>query len=137
MRPMRISVSVEADGGDVQETEELTRALQDELLLLDSAASVERPEENTAVAGAKSGAVAVVGTLIVTGVFSGPALNALVALVGEWRQRAQARKVEIVEGDDSLVVEGLSAGDQKALVEAWLQRRSDDRTGGRSDDGQS
>ncbi len=127
MRPMKISISVESEGDDLHETDALTRGLEEELLLLDTAESVARPEDDTAPAGAKGGAVAVVGTLIVTGVFSKPALNALVALVGEWRQRAQARRVELVEGDDSLMVEGLSEGDQKALIEAWLQRRSDNR----------
>ncbi len=51
-----------------------------------------------------------IGTLVVSGVFSRTALRALVDLVAEWRKRTEARKVELVEGDDSLAVEGFRPG---------------------------
>ncbi|MFI9603654.1 hypothetical protein ACIHCX_28040 [Streptomyces sp. NPDC052043] len=124
MRPMRIVVTVEAADGDAEETDALTCDLQEELLLLDAAESVARPEGEAAPIGAKSGTATTLGALLVTGVFSRTALNAMVSLVSEWRQRAQARRVELTEGEDSLIVEGLSGSDQKALIEAWLQRRS-------------
>ncbi|MEU6350451.1 hypothetical protein ABZ896_14120 [Streptomyces sp. NPDC047072] len=125
---MQITVAVEAADGDTVETDALTRELQEELLLLDAAESVVRPDGDTAPEGAKSGTVTTLGVLLVTGAFSKPALTSLVGLVGEWRQRAQARRVELTVGEDSLVVEGLSAADQRKLIEAWLQRRSDDNT---------
>jgi hypothetical protein len=121
---MQIVVAVEAADGDAEETDTLTRELQEELLLLDAAESVARPEGEPVPAGAKSGAATTLGALLVTGVFSRAALNAMVSLVSEWRQRAQARRVELTEGEDSLIVTGLSGSDQKALIEAWLQRRS-------------
>lgn len=124
MPPMQITVAVEATDGDAEETDALTRQLQEELLLLDAAESVVRPEVGAAPPGSKSGTVTALGALLVMGVFSRAALTALVTLVGEWRQRAQARRVELTVGEDSLVVEGVSAKDQKALIEAWLQRRS-------------
>ncbi|MET9482008.1 hypothetical protein [Streptomyces sp. NPDC006638] len=124
MPPMRIAVAVEAAGGDAEETDALTRELQEELLLLDAAESVERPEGGAAPAGSKGGTVTTLGALLITGAFSRAALNTLVSLVSEWRQRAQARRVELTVGDDLLIVEGVSSSDQKALIEAWLQRRS-------------
>ncbi|MET7718675.1 hypothetical protein [Streptomyces sp. NPDC005407] len=124
MRPMQIAVAIEAADGDAQEMDALTRDLQEELLLLYAAESVARPEGEAVPAGAKSGTATTLGALLVTGVFSRAALNAMVSLVSEWRQRAQARRVELTEGEDSLIVEGISGSDQKALIEAWLQRRS-------------
>ncbi|MFF2524868.1 hypothetical protein [Streptomyces liangshanensis] len=124
MRPMQIAVAVETTDGDAEELDTLTRELREELLLLDAAESVARPEGGAAPAGAKSGTATTLGALLVTGVFSRAALNTMVSLVSEWRQRAQARRVELTEGDDSLIVEGVSGRDQKALIEAWLQRRS-------------
>lgn len=124
MPPMQITVVIESADGDAEETDTLTRELQEELLLLDAAESVARPVGAAAPPGSKGGTVTALGALVVTGVFSRAALTALVTLVGEWRQRAQARRVELTEGEDSLVVEGVSAKDQKALIEAWLRRRS-------------
>jgi hypothetical protein len=122
---MQISVVVQGPEDDPESLDELTRRLQEELELLPAAQSVTRPGGDAAPDGAKSGVVTTVGALVVTGAFSRAALKALVSLVAEWRQRAQARRVELTEGEDSLVVEGISASDQKALVDAWLQRRSD------------
>ncbi|MCX4852661.1 hypothetical protein OG426_06380 [Streptomyces canus] len=122
--PMQITVAVEAADGEAEETDALTRGLQEELLLVDAAESVVRPEAGAAPPGSKSGTVTALGALLVTGVFSRAALTAFVSLVGEWRQRAQARRVELTVGDDTLIVEGVSAKDQKALIEEWLQRRS-------------
>ncbi|WP_396450201.1 hypothetical protein [Actinomadura sp.] len=113
------------EGDDLQELDELTRSLEEELLLLDSVTEVERPEEESPE-GAKSATVAAIGTLIVSGVFSRAALRALVGLVAEWRKRTEARKVELVEGDDSLAVEGLSAKEQRELIDRWLRRREGD-----------
>ncbi|NEA98652.1 hypothetical protein [Streptomyces sp. SID13726] len=124
MRPMQIAVVIELADGDAEETDAQTRALQEELLLLDAADTVHLPVGATAPPGSRGGTVTTLGALLVTGVFSRAALGALVSLVGEWRQRAQARRVELTEGEDSLIVEGVSAKDQKALVEAWLRRRS-------------
>ncbi|WP_217161907.1 hypothetical protein [Streptomyces sp. AC512_CC834] len=123
---MRISIAVAAGDLDAEGLDSLTRELEEELLLLDAADTVSRPEGDTAPAGAKSGTVTTVGALVVTGVFSPVAMKALVGLVSEWRQRAQARRVELVEGDDSLIVEGVSARKQNELIDAWLQRRSGD-----------
>ncbi|MER7541847.1 hypothetical protein ABTW95_02430 [Spirillospora sp. NPDC127506] len=123
VRATRISVIIEGD--DLQELDELTRSLEEELLLLDSVTEVERPEEESPE-GAKSATVAAIGTLIVSGVFSRAALRALVGLVAEWRKRTEARKVELVEGDDSLAVEGLSAKEQRELIDRWLRRREGD-----------
>ncbi|MFE9127778.1 hypothetical protein ACFYOF_20625 [Streptomyces sp. NPDC007148] len=121
---MQIVVSIEAEDGDAEETDTLTRELQEELLLLDTAQSVTRPEGEAAPSGAKSGTATTLGTLLVTGVFSRAALSAMVSLVSEWRQRAQARRVELTDGEDSLVIEGNSSRDQRVLLETWLQRRS-------------
>ncbi|MEV6316519.1 hypothetical protein [Streptomyces sp. NPDC051776] len=124
---MKVSVVIESDGIDLQELDELTRSLEQELALLDAADTVERPEVQTLPEGAKSGTVVTIGTLIVSGVFSRAALQALVGLVAEWRKRAEARRVELTEGDDSLIVEALSPAEQRALIEAWIERRSDGR----------
>ncbi|MEU6083602.1 hypothetical protein [Streptomyces sp. NPDC047108] len=124
---MKVSVVIESDGIDLQELDALTRSLEQELALLDAADSVQRPEVESLPEGAKSGTVVTIGTLIVSGVFSRAALQALVGLVGEWRKRAEARRVELTEGDDSLIVEALSPGEQRALIEAWIERRSTER----------
>ena len=124
VRGTRISVVIE--GEDLQELDELTRSLEDELLLLDAVTAVERPEAGGPPEGAKSGTLTTVGTLAVSGVFSSAALRALVGLVAEWRKRTEARKVELIDGDDSLSVEGLSAKEQSALIDQWLGRREGD-----------
>ncbi|NVI92965.1 hypothetical protein HUX53_38280 [Actinomadura sp. BRA 177] len=124
MRATHISMIIE--GEDLQELDELTRSLEAELKLLDSVTSVERPEAGDSPEGAKSGTLMAIGTLVVSGVFSRTALRALVDLVAEWRKRTEARKVELVEGDDSLAVEGLSAKEQRELIDQWLRRREGD-----------
>lgn len=43
MEPGRISLVIEADG-DLAELDELTRGLEEDLLLLDSVTTVERPD---------------------------------------------------------------------------------------------
>lgn len=121
---MHIIVAIEAAAGDAEGLDALTRELQEELALLDEAVSVARPEADTTPSGAKSGTATTLGAVLVTGVFSRAALNAMVSLVSEWRQRAQVRRVELTEGEDSLIVEGLSGSAQKALIDGWLQRRS-------------
>jgi hypothetical protein len=122
----QISVVVQGPDDDPQSLDDLTRRLQEELRLLPAAESVTRPAGGPAPDGSKGDLVTTIGALVITGAFSRAALKALVSLVAEWRQRAQARRVELTEGDDSLVVEGVSASDQKALIDAWLQRRSAD-----------
>lgn len=70
--------------------------------------------------GAKSGAAAAVGTLIVT---LGPqAVSAVLAALQTWADRDAARSVEIHFGGDSFVGSGLTRKQQDALVAGFLER---------------
>jgi hypothetical protein len=70
--------------------------------------------------GAKSGAVAGVGTLIVT---LGPqAISAVLAALQTWADRDAARSVEIHFDGDSFVGSGLTRKQQDALVAGFLER---------------
>lgn len=124
MRELRLALAIDAvDGEDREELDWMTRNLQDELELLGMDSPIERPDAGELPAGAKSATAITFGTLVVGGAFSRSALRALVDLVAEWRRRTGARKVSIVEGEDSLTLEGLTPVEQRELVEAWIQRR--------------
>ncbi len=124
MRELSLALAIEVvDGDDREELDWMTRSLQDELELLDTDSRIERPDAAELPTGAKSAAAFSFGALVVGGVFSRSALRALVDLVAEWRRRTGARKVSIVEGDDSLTLEGLTPAEQRELVEAWIRRR--------------
>lgn len=73
--------------------------------------------------GGKSGQGMLVGSLVVTGVLSGTALNAIAKVVVAFVNRAAARTVTIVDGDQRITLKAASGSGQRVALDAWLARR--------------
>ncbi|MFC6088301.1 hypothetical protein Q5530_04540 [Saccharothrix sp. BKS2] len=82
-----------------------------------------RPAPADLPEGAKSGAGATIAELVLNGTLSAAAAGAVASVVTAFVQRGSARKVTIRTGEDEITVEGLDAGSQRALLEAWLRER--------------
>lgn len=90
-------------------------------LLLRQGVEEARPDRGAQVPpGAKAGDGVVLGVLLVT--LAPHVFGAVVAAVQAWSARASGRSVEIVEGERSLTVSGLSERQQRELVEDFRRR---------------
>jgi hypothetical protein len=106
---------------DPEELDELTRRLRLELLELD-VHSVELARAGEVPPGARAGDATAVGTLVVGLLQTPELLVALVGLVQAWLVRDRRRSARLELGGDVLEVSGLSAGDQRELLRAWVER---------------
>jgi hypothetical protein len=112
--------------GDDEERAQLSIRLRDELQSLD-VCSVSLARGGSAPWGAK-GDPFTWGSLLV-GISSG-SLPALISAVSSWLSRQkQGREVSVKLGDDSLMLTGVSSEDQQRIVEQWLARHRDEKTG--------
>jgi hypothetical protein len=109
---------------DAERVAELGRALRQAVLSTD----VEKADfaEKTAPAGAKTGMVVDMTTLLVAIASSG-ALTAVVTAVSAWVMRNQGRTAKLTLGDDELELTGLSRDQQDKAIRGWLahQQKSD------------
>ena len=117
-------VELSAGESDAEELDQLTRALQQQLLELD-VQSVERPVGADPPSGSRGVDVAAVGMLIVTLAKAAPALTSVVGTIRSWLTGASgSRSVTIKVGEDSLIVTGASSEDQERLISAFIERHS-------------
>jgi hypothetical protein len=120
----RMGVEVQAPpDADAAELAALAAALRDELLATD----VERVDLDRAgvpPAGAKALDVIAAGKLVVEFVRSAQRVRAVVAAVSRWVAGASARSVKIEIDGDVLEVTGVTAADQRALMDIWIARHA-------------
>jgi hypothetical protein len=119
-----VTVRVDFRESDAEVQDELIAALADELRELEL--DVTRPAAGPVPDGAKGVAATSVVDLILSGVFSVGTLGALTRVFTEWIKRVGARRVVLEEDGDRLELSGLSRADQKAVIEAWITRRTPD-----------
>jgi Effector Associated Constant Component 1 len=106
--------------GDAERLAEATYLLQRELGGLDLEA-VRVPPAGRPPAGAKGVDVGAIGTLVVT-LGQQAQLGAVVSALLDWALRDRHRRVRVELDGDVLEVDGLSARDQRRIVDHWLRR---------------
>jgi hypothetical protein len=113
---LRLEIEPES-GADERELEALTLELERELSDLDVTAV--EPAMATAPEGARGDAVAL-GALLIE---LGPgALSAIVGVVQAFLGRSSARSVRLKIDGDELELTGLSAEDQRRVIDSWIER---------------
>jgi hypothetical protein len=116
-----VNVSIEVANRDARRTVEATQLLSNQLA---RAGRVHvRQEKAAAPPGVKSAGAFVVGWLVVSGVLSRETIRELVRLATAFVQRGAARKVILEQGGDKLILEAAPVDTQKALADAWIERR--------------
>ncbi|MEU7641674.1 MULTISPECIES: hypothetical protein [unclassified Streptomyces] len=118
-----VIVVVHDEHADDQELDELTRQLHEELLRLDLP-DVERGQ-STGATGGKSGLLASLGTLVLSGGFSVAVLRSVTRVVRDVVQRSGARKAVLVSGKNRLEIQGASKRTTDAAVAAWIRAVAD------------
>jgi len=112
-----------ADDLSSYELDELTAALQRELLQLDVDA-VDRVSAGPAPDGSRGVDLAALGALIVQVGKSAPVLGQVIDVIQAWAARAPDRTVDLRIGDDTIKLGGLSEPDQRALIDSWIARHA-------------
>ena len=116
-----VGISVEVAGGGAADTAEATRLLSGELVRYVGVHV--RSEEAAVPQGAKSGGAFFIGSLVVSGVLSPMTVRELVRLAVAFVERGAARRVVLEQDGDKLILEAAPAATQKALADAWMERR--------------
>ncbi|AGL16389.1 hypothetical protein L083_2879 [Actinoplanes sp. N902-109] len=112
---------------DTASVEQATANLSDELLQSPYWQVGPRPG-GAAPPGSRAADVALLGGLLVSLVESPALLELLVAQVRDWLRRDPVpRTVEMSIDGDTIVVSGVSAEDQRRLIESWLARHGGGR----------
>jgi hypothetical protein len=115
-----VDAGTDAEG---EEIEQLTEQLRLELLELDVDA-VRRPSAGEAPPGAKSVGMAAIGALVVEITHSSTMLAAVIGVVQSWLGNRKGRSIKLELEGDSIEVSGISAGDQRELIAAFIARHS-------------
>jgi hypothetical protein len=120
MNTARLRIVVNAGPeADEKERVEASRQLR-EMLLRQRVEQVVPAGTESAPLGSKAGDLVVAGTLVVTLV---PAvIGAVVATVQAWSERAAGRSASLTLGEDSVELTGLSARQQRQLIDHFLER---------------
>jgi len=105
---------------DAEELDRLTRQLRQDILDLE-VEDVRLPEAGEVMAGAK-GSPLDVGALLITLLVSGGAVPPLIELIRSLLTHHSLRSVTLEIDGDKLEVQGLSAREQRELIEAWMSR---------------
>ncbi|MET8827089.1 hypothetical protein ABZX40_05815 [Streptomyces sp. NPDC004610] len=105
-------------GSDARERADAARQLR-EMLLRQPVGSAEPLAGGAPPEGSKAGELLVAGTVVVT--LAPQLINAVVAVVQAWSERAAGRSAQLVLGDDSLEMTGLTAHQQQELIDRFLR----------------
>src|SRR5262245_21262937 len=119
---LAVSLKVDDDIGPL-EYEELTSALQRELLQLDVNA-VDRLPAGPVPEGARGVDLAALGELIVSIGQSAPVLGQVVEVIRAWASRSPKRTATLTLGGDTLELTGLSERDQRTVIRDWMARHA-------------
>jgi hypothetical protein len=118
---LRIAAAPEAKAAELAE---LAVDLRDQLLELD----IERADQVTVgqmPPGARAGEILLAGALSVMLVQSSKLLTALIETVQSWVSRSGGRSVKLDIDGDVLEVTGITRGDQRELIQIWIDRHTD------------
>ena len=124
-RVVNVLLVVEPDPDlDPDVGERLARRLRAELAELE-VESVALAADGTAPDGAKSADAVTVGAIVVALSASGGVFTALIETLRDWLGRQSARhRIAVTIDGDTIELERASAGQQQALVDAYIQRHS-------------
>jgi len=99
----------------------LSQQLRSELLKL-NIENVDYQRKENLVNGTKAGDIISWETLIITLAASGGVISTLINFILGWVKRNEGRGVTLELNGNKLEVTGLSANEQKELIETWLKR---------------
>lgn len=118
----QIRIDLATTDVDPAELDALTRALRDELLLLD-VEDVSSVSAGPAPPGAKAIDLAVIGSLIVTLKGTADLANMVISAVKSWlnRRAATGAEVEVTIGEHTLKLSSASEEQQAALVAEFVK----------------
>lgn len=115
-----VRILPEADG-DRRATAEAAKLLGAELHRAGVAA---QPAPAGQPPNSKSGAVVTFETLVIYGLLSSTTAAAFTKVIIAFLHRQSARKIIIEHGSDRIEIDGASAANQRAALEAWCAARS-------------
>ena len=122
MSDLTILIDAGPDAED-EEIQRLTEQLRREILSLEVEA-VRRPSAGEAPPGAKAVGMDVIGALIVEMAHPSTVLAAVIGAVQSWLGSRKGRSVKLQLDGDSIEVTGMSASDQRELIDAFVVRHT-------------
>ena len=124
MNEITLHLTLSKDEYDTNiEIAKLSQQLRSELLKL-NIENVDYHRKENLVNGTKAGDIISWETLIITLAASGSVISTLINFILGWVKRNEGRGVTLELNGNKLEVTGLSANEQKELVEIWLKRNS-------------
>ncbi|MFE6836431.1 hypothetical protein ACFVFI_16580 [Streptomyces sp. NPDC057705] len=116
----RLRIEVQWPDEDIESLLREVDTLRLDLLELD-VENVERAEAGPLPPGSRAGALELANELLVTLPAAMTLLGEVVSVVGAWRERSTSTvDVTLRIGDNSLVLTGVDASEQRRLTDAWL-----------------
>jgi len=111
---------------DEEELERLSRGLRAELVELD-VDSVRAASAEAVPPGAKAADPVTIGAIIVALSASGGVFTSLVQTLRDWLDRSTGRhKITMTIDGDTIEIERATAGEQRALIDAYISRHTSD-----------
>jgi hypothetical protein len=115
------------EDSDPDVAERLTRRLRAELAELDVESAALVPD-GTGPDGAKGSDALTLGAIVVALSASGGVFTALIETLRDWLSRHSGRhRISVTVDGDTIELERATAGQQQALVDAYIQRHSGGR----------
>jgi hypothetical protein len=122
-RPATLGIQVDlGPDADAEEVAEATLQLRRELLELD-VNSVEMPRGGQPPPGTRGVELAALGALLVS-VTQSELLAPVLAAIRSWLGGSPQRSIKLELEGDTLELTGISATEQRRLVDEWLQRHT-------------
>lgn len=124
-RLARLGLCIAADSeADADELAELAVGLRERLLELD-VESADPATAGQAPPGTRAGEIFIAGALTVVLALSKQLLTALTETVQSWVSLSGGRSVKLEIDGDVLEVTGITRADQRALIQVWIDRHTD------------
>ncbi len=124
-RVARLGLSIETDSeADAEELAKLAVDLREQLLELDIE-SADPATGGQAPPGTRAGEVFAAGAVTVMLALSKKLLTALTETVQSWVSLSGGRSVKLELDGDVLEVTGITRGDQRELIQVWIDRHTD------------
>ena len=121
--PATLGIQVElGPDADAEEVAEAAQQLRSELLDLD-VDSVQLPAAGKPPPGTRGVELAALGGLLVT-VGQSQLLGSVIAAIRSWLGGSPQRSIKLELEGDTLELTGISATEQRRLVDEWLQRHT-------------
>jgi hypothetical protein len=119
---LEVNLEIDDDISPI-EYEELTEAVQRELLQLD-VAGVSRVPAGPIPDGARGIDLAARGARIVQVGSNAPVLGQVVEVIRAWASRSPKRSAKLTIGGDTLELAGMSEKDQRLVIRDWMARHA-------------